>query len=383
MNIPIQFDRSWVPAFTERIEQDGPWDNWDLFKLHIKAEQSKVIPEFDQLLCLQHLPHLEPYPHQVNTALQVLYEMRGRAILADEVGLGKTIEAGLIMKEYMVRGLAKKILILVPASLVLQWTRELNQKFGIPAVAQKKEWMWDQYDVIVASIDTAKRDPHREIVLNTYYDMLIIDEAHKLKNNRTKNWQFTNELKKKYCLLLTATPVQNDLSELFNLVTLLKPGQLGAYGSYTSDYVAGKRTPKNEELLKEEMSKIMIRNKRSDGLIDFPKRIVETIEIELSPEERALYDGVNQFVRGQYQQTLPGMQSALSLLTLQREICSSRNAAFVTMIHLYEKAEEGSPLRPYIENLVQLAREVKANTKAENVVRLIQQIQDKVIIFTE
>ncbi|PWS29616.1 ATP-dependent helicase, partial [Pedobacter paludis] len=100
---------------------------------------------------------------QIDTAKKVLYDMRGRAILADEVGLGKTIEAGLIIKEYLIRGLVRKVLILVPASLVLQWVRELNQKFGIPAVAQKKEYMWAQYDIVVASMDTAKREPHRDI----------------------------------------------------------------------------------------------------------------------------------------------------------------------------------------------------------------------------
>ncbi len=112
--------------------------------------------------------------------------MNGKAILADEVGLGKTIEAGLILKEYMVRGLVKKVLILVPASLVSQWAYELNTKFFIPAVAQKKSYSWEQADVIVSSIDTAKRSPHRDIVLNLEYDLIIIDEAHKLKNNKTK-----------------------------------------------------------------------------------------------------------------------------------------------------------------------------------------------------
>ncbi len=116
--------------------------------------------------------------------------MRGRAILADEVGLGKTIEAGLILKEYMIRGLVQKVLILVPASLVLQWVRELNQKFGIPAVAQKKEYMWVQNDIVVASMDTAKRDPHRDIVLGIEYDMLIVDEAHKLKNKKNNQLPF-------------------------------------------------------------------------------------------------------------------------------------------------------------------------------------------------
>ena len=85
------------------------------------------------------VPDLTPLPHQIETANRVITEMHGRALLADEVGLGKTIEAGLVLKEYMTRGLVKKVLILVPASLVVQWVRELNSKFAIPAVGQKKD----------------------------------------------------------------------------------------------------------------------------------------------------------------------------------------------------------------------------------------------------
>lgn len=112
--------------------------DYRLFQLGIQAEETNLIPNFDEIQCLKHLQGLTPLPHQMDTARRVLFEMSGRAILADEVGLGKTIEAGLILKEYMVRGLVSKVLILVPASLVLQWVRELNSKFGIPAIAQKR-----------------------------------------------------------------------------------------------------------------------------------------------------------------------------------------------------------------------------------------------------
>src|SRR5690606_24372473 len=142
----------------------------------------QVIPEFHGLQVLRHLPQLSPYPHQMSVASTVIEEMNGKAILADEVGLGKTIEAGLILKEYMIRGLVKKALILVPASLVSQWVIELNTKFNIPAVAQRKSYVWEQYEVVVASIDTAKRQPHHDIVMSQSYDLVIIDEAHKLKN---------------------------------------------------------------------------------------------------------------------------------------------------------------------------------------------------------
>lgn len=382
-HVQLHFDREWFEELHARALRNGPWDDWTMYRLAYEAESWALIREFDELQCLAHLPQLVPMAHQIDTAKKVLTEMRGRAILADEVGLGKTIEAGLILKEYMIRGLVKKVLILVPASLVLQWVRELNQKFGIPAVAQKKEYMWVQSDIVVASMDTAKRDPHRDIVLGLEYDMLIIDEAHKLKNKKTTNYKFVSDLRKKYCLLLTATPVQNDLKELYNLITLLKPGQLGAQGSFQANYVVGKRIPKNEEQLQQELSKVMIRNRRSDGGVSFTKRIVRNIPLTLSPEEQALYDGVTQFVKGRYEESGGDISSVLSMVTLQREVCSSRDAVFITLVNLFKKTAEDSPLRPKIWELVELIRGIKANTKAEKVIELLKEIGDKTIIFTE
>ncbi|AEI40244.1 DEAD/DEAH box helicase [Paenibacillus mucilaginosus] len=382
-HVQVHFERDWFEELHERALRNGPWDDFTMFKLAHEAEHAGLIHSFDELQCLTHLPNLVPMDHQVETAKKVLTGMRGRAILADEVGLGKTIEAGLILKEYMIRGLIRKVLILVPASLVLQWVRELNQKFGIPAVAQKKEYMWAQNDIVVASMDTAKRDPHREIVLGLEYDMLIVDEAHKLKNKKTTSYQFINELRKKYCLLLTATPVQNDLSELYNLITLLKPGQLGGKTSFQANFVVDKRIPKNEEQLQAELSKVMIRNRRSDGNVNFTKRIVRNIPLQLSPEEQALYDGVTNFVKGRFEEAGGDLSSVLSLVTLQREVCSSRDAVFITLVNMFKKTDESSPLRPRIWELVELIRSIKANTKAEKVMELIREINDKVIIFTE
>lgn len=381
-NVPVSFDTSWIEPLTTRMQEDGPWDKWELFKLALEAEEAMAVRDFDQLQCLKYLPGLTPYPHQLETAERVLNEMRGRAILADEVGLGKTIEAGLIMKEYMVRGLAKKILILVPASLVIQWTKELNQKFGIPAVAQKKEYMWRQHDVVVASIDTAKRDPHRRHVLDIEYDMLIIDEAHKLKNKRTRNYQFVKEIHKKYCLLLTATPIQNEMDELYNLINLLKPGHLGHSTSFSSNYVEGKRQAKNNEQLRGEIEKVMIRNKRSDGGVHFTSRRVQSVPIELSKEELDLYQGVTRFVRDQYHTGSGGFNS-LALITLQREVCSSKEAAFMTLYNMHQRLPEGSELREQILELVELIKRIETHSKAAKTVELIQSINDKVIIFTE
>ncbi|WP_018755749.1 DEAD/DEAH box helicase [Paenibacillus terrigena] len=379
---PIDFDRTWFSELEERTAKNGPWDDFTLFALNYEAEQSQVVSTFDELQCLTQLNNLSPLPHQIETATKVLHEMRGRAILADEVGLGKTIEAGLILKEYLVRGLARKVLILVPASLVLQWVRELNQKFGIAAVAQKKEYTW-HYDVVVASMDTAKRDPHKDLLLQNEYDMLIIDEAHKLKNKKTTNYQFITQLRKKYCLLLTATPIQNDLSELYNLITLLKPGQLGGVSDFAANFIVDKRLPKNEDQLQSELSKVMIRNRRSDGNIGFTKRFVKNVPLTLSDEEMALYNGVTAFVKDRYNELNGDMSSMLSLVTLQREVCSSRDAVFLTLINLSKKMPEDSPIHAKIWELVNMIRQIKANTKAEKALELIEEMNDKVIIFTE
>ena len=305
--------------------------------------------------------------------------MCGRAILVEEVGLGKTIEAGLILKEYLIRGLVRKALILVPSSLVLQWTRELNQKFQIPAMAQKKAWMWEKYDILVVSLDTAKRNPHANIILNQSYDMIIIDEAHKCKNQQTKNWQLINQIQKKYCLLLTATPLQNEIKELYNLVTLLKPGHLGKQATFHEEYVENKRKAKNEAQLREEINRVLIRNRRKDSELYLTKRHVHTIPIYLSPEERALYEGVSQFVRQHIDQD-HDRNTMLTLIVLQKEVCSSRDAVFHTLFKLFQR--KGS-LSPEVEQLIHTLRKVKSSAKVEMAIKLIRQIPEKVVVFTE
>lgn len=380
--VDLRMDRAWFEELQSRIDRNGPWDDWTLYQLAMEAEQSRRIESFEELQCVRFLNGLEPMKHQTDTAVRVLHDMGGRAILADEVGLGKTIEAGLILKEYMVRGLVRKALILVPASLVLQWVRELNTKFGITAIAQKRAHTWN-YDVVVASIDTAKRDPHRELLLGTDYDMLIIDEAHKLKNKKTTNYQFITQLRKKYCLLLTATPVQNDLEELYNLITLLKPGQLGGHGEFASNFVVGKRTPKNEGQLQEALSSVMIRNRRGEGDVKFTKRIVRNIPLQLSTEEMNLYEAVTAFVRERYEESGGNLTSMLSMVTLQREVCSSRDSVFLTLVNLFKKTAEDSPIRGKIWELIEVIKQIKSNTKAEKAMELVRESDGKVIIFTE
>jgi len=380
MPVKIKFDTCWQEDFLQKIDHDGPWGNWELFNLAIRAEQQLAIPDFEGLQAPNYLPGLTPLPHQLEAARQVVENMNGKAILADEVGLGKTIEAGLILKEYMIRGLVKKVLILVPASLVTQWAMELNTKFHIPAVAQKKSYVWDQCDVVVSSIDTAKRNPHRELVFKQDYDMVIIDEAHKLKNNKTKNYEFAQNLKKKFCLLLTATPIQNKIEEIFNLVSLLKPGHLGNETVFYEKYKKDARSLANNENLKELVNKVMIRNRRGETGIEWTKRHVETIAIEFSETERSLYDSITELRMSQDW----AEAGAFSIMTLQREACSSREAVYFTLKNMLQKKEQASPyFTSTIHRLMEKVNQVARNSKAEKALEIIQKTGEKVIIFTE
>ncbi|MDD9149279.1 MULTISPECIES: DEAD/DEAH box helicase [unclassified Sporolactobacillus] len=371
----IHFDRSWQSEFSKRILEDGPWAKAGMFTLAYQAEKERLIPSFHGLIAPGRLPHLSLHPHQIETARIVIEEMHGKAILADEVGLGKTIEAGLIIKEYMIRGLAGKVLVLVPASLVLQWVSELNTKFSIPAVPQRKSYVWSRCDVVVSSIDTAKREPHRSLVLEQDYDLVIIDEAHKLKNHKTKNYQFVQLLKKKFCLLLTATPIQNRLNEIFYLVSLLKPGYLGNAENFTKTFKSGQRAVRNEARLKALVNQVMVRNRRENTGLHWPKRIIQSFDIPFSREEQIFYQSLSMLRNS-------GIIQGFSLLTLQREACSSKEAAFMTLNKIYRSAAVPGSEAVW-QSVFEKLNAVKQNAKAEKALELIRQIKDKVIIFTE
>ncbi|GAA0345882.1 SNF2-related protein [Bacillus carboniphilus] len=380
MDWKLVWKQNWQEDFLKRLDDDGPWGSWDMLKLALESEHHTSIPSFEGLQAPRFLPNLTPLPHQLEVAKQVVEHMNGKAILADEVGLGKTIEAGLILKEYMIRGLVKKVLILVPASLVSQWSQELNQKFYIPAIIHRKSYAWDQVDVMITSIDTAKRSPHREKILDLQYDMVIIDEAHKLKNHKTKNYEFVQQLKKKFCLLLTATPIQNKIEEIFNLVSLLKPGHLGSLADFMENYNQDARSLNSDAHLKELVNKVMIRNRRSDTGIEWTKRHVETVPITLTPEEQDLYDSVTHL---RSDDSLAA-GSGFSVVTLQREACSSREAVYYTLCNMLKKQEEPSELlQTRVSSLMEKIQAIQTNSKAEQALKLIKEINDKVIIFTE
>jgi len=366
--------------------QAGQWSPWEWHQLALAALPWAVRPGAEQLLIEAHCRErwrrvgLVPYPYQLATCRKVIRDMGGRAILADEVGLGKTIEAGMILKEYMLRGLVRRALILAPASLTWQWYLELKEKFGIAAALQRTEYDWERCPVLIASLDTAKRSPHCGIIHGLDYDLLIVDEAHKLKNARTANWRFVSGIRRRYCLLLTATPVQNDLRELYNLVTLLKPGPLGTYRQFQRRFMLDRRTPRDAGTLRALLRTCLIRNRRGPGTVQFPPRRVHALPVQLSPAERRFYDAVTQLVREEYRRA--GGNGVLPLITLQREVCSSVLAAMDTLAALWDRASGDGKDR--LGRLLAMGQALgHASAKADRLLALIQSSPEQFIVFTE
>ncbi|MDQ0299604.1 SNF2 family DNA or RNA helicase [Salibacterium salarium] len=368
MKVDITFQPEWETSLDPI--QGSSVATWEQFKLAYESEQWTSSFSFNGLLSYKHLHHLELFPHQEKTAKRVMEEMDGKAILADEVGLGKTIEAGLILKEYMIRGLVKKALILVPASLTGQWAKEMYDKFFIPAVAQRKTYVWKEADIVVASIDTAKRPPHREIVLDQEYDMIIFDEAHKLKNPKTKNYEFARLLNKKFCLMLTATPVQNKPDELYHLINLLKPGLLGSQKEFSRLF-----KEEGEEAVKHIVQRVMVRNRREHTGIQWTKRKVHSIYIPFTTEERNFYQKIYQL-----KEAPASSLHGFTATTLLREVCSSKEAAYMTLKSLHDRSELTDDM---LTSLIQHIQDISTNSKAEKALSIIQNTEDKVVIFTE
>ena len=274
------------------------------YDLVLEAMQIRLKETFDHLLCLNSLQGITSFLYQEETARKVLKSFRGRALLADEVGMGKTIEAGLVLKEYILRQMVKNFLILTPTPLVSQWREELRTKFDLDFRSTddtdfraEGDRFWE-HPFIVASINIAKSQKHFSAVTAREYDIVIIDEAHHLKNRTTLNWKLVNTLKKRFLLLLTATPVENNLMELYNLITLLKPGQLNTASAFKDEFMTrGDPTdPQNRSKLRGLLDQVMIRNTRAVANINIPPRFAETIRINPTAHETELYHRITGLV---------------------------------------------------------------------------------------
>src|SRR6056297_2502376 len=210
----------------EKIEKKQ-FESQELLNLKLDSEEISHENEIRRLISYEDIKKNLKYDlsHQPEGALKILRDMNGTALLSDEVGLGKTITAGIVIKECIKRGFVKNILILTPPSLVNQWKEELKEKFNLDfnVIENENEWGKPGFNRTIASLDRVKiyqKDKGKfrhEKAQEIPWDLLIVDEAHKLKARNTVRWRFVNKLQKKRFLGLTATPFQNDLIELYNL----------------------------------------------------------------------------------------------------------------------------------------------------------------------
>ena len=316
--VPEPSDRGWsslpadwvlaglpVTVRVGRLPSTAASSDLEGIRLRLEHARLRLLRDFEELLGLEGLDQVERLPYQLETVRKVLRHFRGRVLLADEVGLGKTIEACLLLREYLLRGLARRVLILVPAALVPQWQEELASKFHLEfACAQGASHLeadfWRRHDLVLASISLAKSRRHFDLVTSSPWDLVVVDEAHHCKNRSTRNWQLVNSLQRRHLFLLTATPVQNDLVELYNLLTLLEPGHLQTESHFRKTYVrrGNPRDPRNRERLRALLGEVMIRNTRAMVNINLPPRYAQTFVVKADPPEAEVYRLLDTCLRG-------------------------------------------------------------------------------------
>ncbi|MBN1610142.1 MAG: DEAD/DEAH box helicase [Polyangiaceae bacterium] len=291
---------------------------------------------FDELLCLPTVSGVVPYDYQIDTVRRVLRSLGGRALLADEVGLGKTVEALLVLAEYRLRRQVRKTLILVPPALIEHWQSELSSKAGIvartssgPELARDADAFWGDDGVVIASLALARGSAHLPRVTATEWDLVIVDEAHHLKNRATAGYRLVNGLSTRFLLLLTATPIETELEEIYSLVTLLRPGQFATPGAFRKQFVNGAdpTSPRNRQQLKSLLSEVMVRNTRAGSGLSLPPRFVTTVTLDPTPGEAAFYQAVVALLRDFASQQ--GSRLVASTLLLQAG--SSLQAALGTL----------------------------------------------------
>ena len=269
-------------------------------------------PGFDTFLSVPAL-HFTPFDYQLQAARSALRRMRGRAILADEVGLGKTIEAGLILAELRLRGLADRTLVITPAGLVAQWQEELERKFGVPTTIPGQDV---DRGVLIASLAAARRDPLKSQLTADPWDLIIVDEAHRVRAPRSASGQLIRQLRSRYLLLLTATPVENRLQDLYEMVSLVAPGLLGTAAQFraahgTAPLTTPGKEPRNTAALRKQTAEVMIRHRRSEVSVLLPQRLAETVRVEPSGAERQWYADLTARVRAEGRTTTSAQRLAL------------------------------------------------------------------------
>jgi len=317
-----------------------------------EAERYKFASDFDPLLGV-HVSKIDPLPFQIEAVYGYILKLpKIRFLIADDPGAGKTIMAGLILKELKLRGIANRILIVVPGHLKEQWIRELKEKFGEKFFhidrnsfnSRYGENPWRMNNQVITSIDFAKQEEIIESLSSVHWDLVIVDEAHKMsankygeKTQKTQRYKLGEVLSKNsnHLIFLTATPHKGD-SENFRLfLDLLIPGFFSS-PEMLEESLKNKDNPLFIRRLKEDL-------KDFEGRPIFTRRFPKTVKFFISDKEVILYNEVSRYVIEQYNKAIQSDKKrniAFALMILQRRMASSIYALLRSLERRKEKLEK-------------------------------------------
>jgi superfamily II DNA or RNA helicase len=344
--VGLEYNQFYNPILSEEdikaieIQEGKPFlfsaDGESIF-LYLESQRIRNAFQFDPL-CAVSVSQIDPLPHQIEAVYS--YILRNpiiRFLLADDPGAGKTIMAGLLLKELKYRGLINRTLIVVPGHLKDQWLREMKEKFQenfsiVDRNIMNAEWgtnVFTSRNQVIVSMDFAKQDDVLLALKDSEWDLCIVDEAHKMaayrygqEVNKSQRYTFGEHISPltKHLLFLTATPHRGDPENFLLLLNLLKPG-LFADTSMLSESIQNQDNPLFLRRLKEDL-------KDFDGKPLFPPRKVETIKYNLSDDEKILYNSVTEYVENHFNKALEkeNRNVAFALTILQRRLASSARA---------------------------------------------------------
>lgn len=316
------------------------------FKLALEAKRIEFAYLFAPMMAV-HSSNIEPLPHQISAVYEAMLPKRPlRFVLADDPGAGKTIMAGLLIRELLIRADSHRILVVAPGSLVEQWREELWEKFNLDFTVYTRALSgttqtgnpYNDFDRLIARLDQFSRNEEEQAKLATAgWDLVIFDEAHKLaaqvygeKINKTQRFRFAEKMRDstKHLLLMTATP-HNGKEEDFQLFMSLLDAERFA-GKFRNGVHKVETSDLMRRMVKEDL-------RRFDGTPLFPERKAYTVEYQLSEKETELYEQVTDYVKeqmGKAQQILEGKKKAsvgFALTSLQRRLASSPEAIYMSL----------------------------------------------------
>ena len=384
--------------------QKNNYSGFQKFKLNLKAYDLKKFNTIDKLISMDILrTKIDAHPYQMNVALSVLRDMNTNAILADEVGLGKTIEAGMILKELILREVIHSVLIIVPKALLNQWKDELREKFGEDFIIANDDSEFTDFEYHDKVICSSGLLLHRyKKIMQRKWDLIVVDEAHTYRNTKSKGRIYLSEIPRTHILLLTATPINNKLTDLFSLADIVYPGLLETESSFVSRYAEDSkcRIVRSDTVkdLRNKLAQIMCRTRRIETDIPFTKRFVETRRIEANADEMEFIDKSTDFLKDlcnnkfktveelkiqnptkkEFSEAQSNAILIFQAISIQQSISSSPKAAIET----FQKRYAAHPAeRDALKEIINIAKKVESS-KMKLLKQVLKEIKkEQAVIF--